>query len=318
MTEPGNLDFVVEPAFFLKNIETPAGRTFIGYRAPLRLRYRPHEQVFLEAGAQAGHNYGDDKSLDASAPLLRLVYEPAPDVYLIAGSLIRTHPIHDALYDDTLIFQRDREEGIQVRADRQRLKQDLWLNWKVRETDTRSEQLDVGSVTQARFGNLHLDGQVLWVHTGGQRNFPHIIEHNLNFLAGGSYGFSPGGAARDFRIGGYYLSDMNIPDRDTAEPETKGRGVEGRVTLELNPAEGFLLQVFGAYFRGDDLNAREGDPLYRKDRYSQLGANLLMRLPAGLRLEFGVTVHYFDHGFESMQQLYLTWGKAFTLLTGIR
>jgi hypothetical protein len=100
-TQTGNLDFVFEATFFLNNLELPdVGRTFIGYRAPLRFRYRPHEEITLEAGAQIGQNFGDEEALDAIDPLLRLVYEPVDAIYAIAGSLISTHPIHDALFDD--------------------------------------------------------------------------------------------------------------------------------------------------------------------------------------------------------------------------
>jgi hypothetical protein len=137
------LDLVFETTFFLKNLEIVDlpidGETFIGYLAPLRLRYRAHEQLTLEAGAVLGHNFGDDKDIDESEPLFRLVYEPSRDVFIIAGTIIRTHPVHEALYDDVNAFRQIAEQGFQLRSDLQWLKEDIWINWKVRETSIRSE-----------------------------------------------------------------------------------------------------------------------------------------------------------------------------------
>lgn len=316
-TEAGGIDLVVEAAFFSKNLEIPDGRTYIGYLAPIRLRYRPNERLTLEAGALLGRNYGDDRELDVTEPLLRLAYEPIDAAYLIAGSLIRTHPIHDALFDDAWAFGRNAEHGLQIRVDGRRLKEDLWLNWKVRETERRSEKFDFASVTQLRFGGLWLDGQLFWVHTGGQLNNPddpllHVVDHNIGFLGGGSYGLGP------LRVGGYYLYDKDIPDADSGQKKSTGSGIEGRVAYDAKPAEWLDLTLFGSHFAGDGLLCRLGDPLYGKDEYSQLGANLLFGPMAGLRVEFGIAVQYYDGSPEHTEQLHILWGKGFKVARAVK
>lgn len=337
MTRPGSLDLVVESAFFTKNLEIltevkdiEVGRTYTGYRAPIRLRYRPHERVTLEGGVSLGHNYGDDDDLDAAEPVLRLVYEPLENLYIVTGTLIRTHPAHDALYDDaialrghdTLLPARDLDEGLQIRLNREQFKSDTWINWRVRETTGRPEEFDMGSVNQFRLGGIYIDGQLLWVHTGGQQNNPndppaHKVEHNLGLLGGASYGISAGPLLKDIRIGGYYIHDSDSPDNESGIADTEGSGFEGRITADVFPKDNFNLHLFGSYFKGDDLLCRQGDPLYRLDEYAQVGTNLLFRLPAGgggLALEFGLALQALEGSLEHTEQLYLTWGKAFTLI----
>jgi hypothetical protein len=319
----GSLDLVAETLFFMKNLEFPdIGRTFIGYRAPLRFRYRAHDSLTLEAGVNLGHNYGDEDQLYATDPLVRLVFEPTQDVYVVAGSLISTHPIHDALFDDAYVYQQGAEQGLQLRVDGRRFKQDLWVNWKQRETATRPEKLDFGSVSQWRNGGFWLDGQLFGVHTGGQLNNPdnpvaHVVDLNIGLLVGGSYGWRFEQRLREIRVGAYYLFDSDKPDPDSAQDNSTASGVELRVNFDTRPTENTDLNVFASYYNGDALLIREGDPLYRNKEYAQLGTSALFKLPAGLQVNLGFTLHYYDDTFGHSEEIYFSWARAFNLANGI-
>jgi len=313
------LDLVFETTFFLKNLEIVNlpidGETFIGFLAPLRFRYRAHEQLTLEAGAILGHNFGDDKGIDEAEPLFRLVYEPSRDVFIIAGTIIRTHPIHEALYDDVNAFRHVAEQGFQLRSDLRSLKEDIWINWKVRETPLRSERFEFGNSTEIRYKSLRLNGQLFWAHTGGQKNIENRLENNITLLAGGSYGISPSLLnISEIRIGGYYLHNYDYV-RD--QKETSGNGFEGRVMADIRLSDSTVMTLFGAYFSGDDLLPQQGDPLYTMDEYAQLGTNILFSLPAGLRIELGIVGQFVEDKFVHTEQLYLTWGRAFNLLRNL-
>ena len=179
----GTVEFVPELAVFMENIEkidTVRGRTFIGFFTPTRFRYRASEIVTVELGALLGHDFGDDNELDIAEPILRLVAEPIDDVYLVGGTILPTHWIHDALLDDTQRLQGN-EQGFQVRVDRETLKLDTWVNWRIRETRIRPEEFEIGTAFQLRpdaklLDGLQIDGQVFWSHVGGQQNDTNRVE----------------------------------------------------------------------------------------------------------------------------------------------
>lgn len=326
-TETGNLDFVAETTVYGKNLELIEvgvdGETFIGFFSPLRLRYRAHEQLTIEAGALIGYDFGDGENVDEIEPLLRLVYEHIEKTYIIGGTIIRTHAMHDALLDDTSAFNENAEQGLQFRADFDNFKQDLWINWRVRETSDISERFDTGTVSQFRTGNLWLDAQLLFRHTGGQQNIEDKVEHNIAWLAGGSYGFAHDVAIpfnttlEEIRIGGYFIADHEVPDDKSGLSSTDGAGFEGRIHFDIRPSRDIKVRIFGTYFKGDELLARAGDPLYGRDEYSQVGTNVLLNLPAGLRIEAGFAGQIIHGKFAHTEQFYLSWGKGFTLSRGL-
>ncbi|MFT5442524.1 MAG: hypothetical protein ACI8W3_001568, partial [Myxococcota bacterium] len=172
----GQVDFVVESAFYFKNMElfglddVAEGETLFGVLLPLRFRYRVDSRFQFELGALVGEDYGDGSRANVAEPLIRATFVATEKVYVVAGSLYSTHWIHDALVDDTNKLRGRGEQGVQLRVDRKRLKQDLWINWRVRETGVRAEEFEIASSNQARFfdESVHVDAHAIWSHAGGQ------------------------------------------------------------------------------------------------------------------------------------------------------
>jgi hypothetical protein len=328
MTDTGNLDFVFETTIFSKNLELfdlhpYEGQTYFGTLMPLRFRYRPHEQVTIEAGALLGYNFGDNNELEEIEPIIRMVYEPVRNAFFIAGTILRTHAMHDAVFDDAIAFKENAEQGLQFRMDLRDFKEDLWINWRLSETSRRSEKFDIGNVTQLRFGGLWIDAQFLWRHTGGQQNTENTVEHNMSYLFGGSYGFHPGAKVRalgmleEIRLVGSYIYDKDTPDDESDLDESTGSGYEARITFDIKPKKNIRVHLFGSYFSGDSLIARAGDPLYSFEDYAQAGTNIGFALPAGLRLEFGFAGQFVEDKFAHTGQIHISWGKGVTLFEGI-
>lgn len=327
MTKTGNLDLIVETTVYAKNLELVGvdieGETFIGSISPLRLRYRPHEQLTLEAGALLGYDFGDGGDYDEVEPILRIVYQPGAHTYAVAGTIIRTHSIHDALYDDSSAFNENAEQGFQFRADYDNFKQDFWINWRIREEETVSERFDTASVTQLLIGDFLIDAQLLLRHTGGQKNNEDRVDFNTVYLIGGSYGFWKERpipvlkTLEEVRVGAYYIGDHDSPDDQTSIDTTQGSGVEGSIVIRTKPSDDADVHIFGSYFSGDDLISRAGDPIYAKDEYIQMGSNLILHLSGGLMFELGVVGQFIDGTFTHTEQMYFTWGKGFTILKGM-
>jgi hypothetical protein len=314
----GTVEFVPELAVFMENIEkidTVRGRTFIGFFTPTRFRYRASEIVTVELGALLGHDFGDDNELDIAEPILRLVAEPIDDVYLVGGTILPTHWIHDALLDDTQRLQGN-EQGFQVRVDRETLKLDTWVNWRIRETRIRPEEFEIGTAFQLRpdaklLDGLQIDGQVFWSHVGGQQNDTNRVEHNLSFMGGGTWGCAaPFGVdwIEDLRVGAHYF---HVLDDGRNRNFSTGRGWEAVASLDTQPWERVGVRVHASYFDGDEFVALRGDPLYRLGDYSQVGGTVITELPGALRLEGGVVFQYGQGVFNGSFLIKLVWGQAF-------
>ena len=327
MTKTGNVDLVMETTIYAKNLELVHvgidGETFIGSLTPLRLRYRPHEQLTLEAGALLGYDFGDGSDYDEIEPILRLVYQPGANRYVVAGTIIRTHSIHDALYNDAAAFTENTEQGFQFRADYDNFKQDFWINWRIREEENVSERFDTASVTQLRIGNFLIDAQLLLRHAGGQKNNEDKVEYNTAYLFGGSYGFLQGvtipvlKVLEEVRIGANFIGSSDDPDDQSSLSASDGNGIEGTIVFRTKPEKDMIVNIFGSYFNGNDLIARAGDPIYAKDEYTRIGTNIVLNLPAGLKFELGVVGQFIDGTFAHTEQMYFSWGKGFTIFKGI-
>jgi hypothetical protein len=130
------------------------GQPYFGFLTHVRFRYRLHDRVTIEAGALLGYDFGDNDELRGIEPIIRMVYEPVRNAFFIAGTIMRTHAMHDAIYDDAIAFRENAEQGLQFRADLETFKEDLWINWRLSETSARSEKFDIGNVTKLRLGDL--------------------------------------------------------------------------------------------------------------------------------------------------------------------
>jgi hypothetical protein len=319
-TDVGNLDIVAESVFFGKNLEYGGkidGQTFIGFLAPVRLRYRVHEQITFEAGAVLGHNYGDINSLDIIEPIVRLVYEPWRNSYVVAGTIIPTHWIHDALLDDVQKFLEPAEQGFQFRIDRKYLKNDTWINWRVREGELNSEQFEVGTSAQVQWRGLRVDLQGINEHTGGQLNSLHNTLNQTAGYVGGSLGtedtnwFDKNSWMQEIRFHGGFLVSRNDELADK-----HGTGWEMGAYADLKVSERATLRPFASYFRGDNFVSPRGDILYSSYKSNpQYGVDAVFRLPAALCAEIGFTVHPNVEDLNYSFQVNLVWGRGFKILS---
>ncbi len=314
----GRVDLVVESAFYFKNMElfgldVVEGETLFGFLLPLRFRFQAHERLRIELGALLGEDFGDDNRLNVAEPLVRLAYSAADDVHVIAGTLYPTHWIHDALIDDTNKLRGRAEQGVQFRVDGDRLKQDLWINWHIRETSVRAEEFEIASSSQVRLMEdlLRLDAQALWSHAGGQISVDERLEHNLTFMTGASVGGGIGCwgvCVEQLRVAGrffYSIKSGRGIDRDT------GNGWETALSARMPLGESAHGTIHASYFEGNDLLQERGDPLYRIDRYAQLGGSLLFRPLPGLGIETGILGQWTDDELNFTYTVNFVWGQAF-------
>lgn len=316
--EIGRVDFVVEAAFYFKNkeifgLDEVEGETLFGVLLPLRFRYRAHERLQFEVGVVLGEDFGDSERFNVAEPLVRLGYSPTPLVHLVAGTIYPTHWIHDGLVDDTNKLRGRAEQGLQVRVDRTRLKQDLWINWRVRETGVRAEEFEIASSNQLRLfqERLWLDYHMIWNHAGGQITASDRLEQNLSFMTGGSIGKQSRcdpGCLDELRLAGRYF--YSIKSGRGISRET-GSGWEVSMVLMRPVSQTIRGRLHTSYFEGNQFLGERGDPLYRLDRYAQLGGSLLFRPLPGLGIETGILGQWTDSELNYTYSVNFVWGQAF-------
>ena len=317
-TDVGNVDLIVEAAVFFKNHELIdlgliEGETFYGAIVPLRARWAPTKNVTIELGAELAQNFGDDNSLETIEPIIRIVAEPADNIFVIGGTILPTHWSHQALFDDVNKFRRNAEQGLQFRADLPYWKQDLWLNWRVREEAIDAEEFELGNSTQFRFfdDTLRLDGQVHWTHAGGQISSSDRLENNLIALFGASAGVHEPmnmDNVKDLRLGANYIMSS---DDSRVTPKIDGNGYEVYAESVIATGEENALHLRLSWFEGDDFIARRGDPLYSLEQYGQIGATHIWKVGENLNLEVGGVVQQTDDVTNWSASVNLTFGTAF-------
>lgn len=315
---PGELQLAVETTVFLKNLELSGnkrkdleGETFVGFLAPMRLRYGLGETTTVELGAVLGHNFGDDDGLDVAEPLVRLVVQPSDGVFVVGGTLVSTHWIHEALLDDVKIFRESVDQGLQLRVDKESFKGDYWLNWRVRERDDRREQFEVGLANQVRIGALRVDGQAFVHHQGGQQNSLGGKENNVAALGGLSLGLFRTDAGSEVRLSSHALWNENDSD---FRADNQGRGIESRLEWTLAGGDGGVaVRTHVSHFSGEDMRTERGDPLYTADDYSQLGASALFDVGDGVQIETALVLQLVESELNYTFQIYVTAAEVFSL-----
>jgi len=313
-----HLDFAVETVLFFKNLEivnqnSLDGETYFGVIAPLRLRYRAAEAFTIEGGVILGQNFGDRSSFDTVQPLVRLAYELTENVFLIGGTILPTHTMNDALLDDVRVFDDPAEQGIQFRVNGEFFKQDLWLNWRIRENQRTAEEFEIGSSSRFLVEGWTFDAQLLWDHVGGQQNNTMRVENNLAADLGASWGSGFGkhhSTWLDEVRGGLY----GLVSYDDITAST-GTGVDVFLRADFSPTDKTFIRAEVAQFFGDGFVARHGDPLYQFDSYTRVGADSIVQLDGNVRLEVGGVLQLVDSEANWSLQFNFVWNGAFPIPT---
>lgn len=276
-----------------------SNRTFAGqYLAPV-LRYTPFQRLNLDAGIFVGLPVGATQPFHTVQPILAAEYEFLPDISLVAGTIKRNHPFADAVFDDATLFSRPIEQGFQVLVNRPHYQQDLFISWNQIETFQKAEQFDVGYAGRAVYGNVALNGQVYWAHSGGAQfseartffgvGIPRDRPASNNFVAavGPELLLEPGrywsslAWLKEIDVMALYLTSQSEPT-SIAQPIVRGRGYLLSAGLNIDGWRPYI-----NFWRGEDFVSDRGDPIYAAAHFTEFGLLRDFQLPAGFSLRVG-------------------------------
>jgi len=182
---------------FMKNLEHTSidefneGETFIGDQMKTFFRYIPIKGLTIESGAFLGIPFGDSDRVNPKEPVISFHLDFGPGMRITAGTIDRRHPLLEAFFDDDQDYTDPIEQGFQLKGENDRLRQDLWISWEEKETDSMSELFPVGNLTRVSARGVMLEGQIYWVHHGGQKSEQDLVFNNISMAAGVGYSLYP-------------------------------------------------------------------------------------------------------------------------------
>lgn len=328
------LSLVIENQTYLYNRELgkevdarvqAEGFTLIGNLNKTFFRYEIKKGLRVEAGVLWNFEFGEDNVPDEVDPVISLHYAFAPDWLLTAGTIDRNHPLHDAFFNDDLRYIEPIEQGFQIKADSKHIRQDLWLSWEKRETSTRREKFSLGNVTQLKAGGFMLEGQVYWVHLGGQQNSGPGVFNNLSLGVGGGYTYRPehsAGSSGWLDEIGFTVHHLRNSDDPPTLPMVEDEGMAYRAFVTV-----WDTYVYYQHWRGGSINFNsprgditmpgmalaKGDPLYRVRIHDEVGVVKTWQLADEVTATVDLRAQFLLGRFQPIMALNFTWRPEFPL-----
>ncbi|MCH8208753.1 MAG: hypothetical protein IIA62_06865 [Nitrospinae bacterium] len=278
------LHFIVENETFVKNIERKdvpevepreilEGHTPIGDIVKPYFHYQINKRASVDAGALIHLPFGLEGKVLTVDPVLAFHYRLSPTWRYTFGTIDREHPILDALIDDIRAYDDPIEQGFQLQADNKLIRQDLWIDWAIREDPITRENFTIGNYTQIKAGGFMVDGQFLWFHSGGQRNTADGVENNLSYALGTGFSLYPKKLSPSF----HFLEELGFTvhyvsakdDPSGIDPVQEEQGFLGKI----------FLKAFDIYFHvliwdggSNNFVVPRGDPIYRFEEFQEIMA----------------------------------------------
>ncbi len=301
------------------------GFTLIGNLTKSFFRYEIKKGLRIEAGVLWNFEFGEDNVPDEVDPVISLHYAFAPGWLFTAGTIDRNHPLHDAFFNDVLRYREPIEQGFQFKTNTKHLRQDIWLSWEERETATQREKFSYGGYSQVKAGGFMLDGQVYWVHLGGQKNSGPGVFNNLSLGLGGGYTYRPdkiGGGPGWLDEIGFTVHHLRNTDDPPALPEVTENGTAYRAFLTV-----WDTYIYYQHWRGGSLNFNsprgditmpgealaKGDPLYRARIYEEVGIVKTWQLADEVIATIDLRAQFLLGRFQPIMAFNITWRPEFPL-----
>ena len=301
------------------------GFTLIGNLSKPYFRYKLSKEVHIQAGILWNFEFGENDQPDEVDPVIALHYDFAEGWRFTAGTIDRNHPLHDALFNDVLRYREPIEQGFQFKGNTQHLRQDLWLNWEELETTTKREKFSIGDYTQLKAGGFMVDGQVYWVHLGGQQNSGPGVFNNLSFGAGAGYTYRPENSGdtsswlKEIGFTVHYLQNIDDPP-DSIKVDDEGMAYRAFLTV-------WDTYIYYQHWRGGslDFNSPRGDvtmpgealskgePMYRARIYDEVGVAKTWQLADEVTATVDLRGQFLLGRFQPLMVFNVTWRPEFPL-----
>ncbi len=325
------LALVIENQTYFYNVEhtnidiIDDGFTLTGNISKIFFRYDLAEGLQVEVGGLLDLPFGEDDRLASGDPIIALHYGFAPGWQMTAGTIDRDHPLHDAFFDDTLRYTDPIEQGFQIKGDTRHIKQDLWIDWEERETANQREKFSLGNVTRLKAWGFMIEGQIYWVHLGGQKNSGPGVFNNLSLGAGAGYTYrhkKTSGSLNFLDEIGFSVHHLYNQDDPPALPTVDDEGLAVRAFATLWDTQFYYLNWDGGSQnfnspRGDvtqpGIPLAKGDPFYKASNFWEVGVAKTWELSDKVTVSVDLRGQFVLDQFEQIYAFNFTWRESFPL-----
>ncbi|WP_262245574.1 hypothetical protein [Parapedobacter soli] len=280
-------------------------QSILGIRIAPEIYFSLDSSHFLHTGINYLHEFGSRSTSDGNvSPTVYYNYKRQGHDFFI-GMFPRSGLLtgyHRAILNDTLQYYRPNVEGLLWRYTRKAFRQQLWIDWTSRQTETEREQFLVGASGRANIGIAHVSHQITLWHNAGSKSAAGVdsrpIRDNgvamvklgadlthLSFLD--SLDISGGGIVVFDRLRGVY--NWHIPKGFIADLYAEYR----------------KFFVANSFYSGESLPIVYGDRFYTSNRYNRLDIGWKPLQYKGLESQFTLSFHFTPGAVDNQQQFTL-------------
>jgi hypothetical protein len=303
------------------------GDTLFGAAGRLAGRIELNPRVTVTLGLFGNHRFGGD-GFDRLTPIASLALTrgrstlvfgtlPGPALPAAGPDEAGPHGLLPPIQRDNLFLERPYEAGLQWTRRAPRARHEAWLHWQRLNTARHRERFDAGVSGRATIGGpVALGFQAHVVHEGGQRFASGPVADSAAYALGAIVERRMGAFDRA-AIEAWAALARHVPDRETPERSTTGKGMFLRATAERAGWRGHLIVWRGCQYVKD-----EGDPNYQSVRldgsrvaptrdYTEAGLTRRFRPAPEVALELSARGHRiegrYNYSFRLLGRTTLAW-----------
>ncbi|MFC3196967.1 hypothetical protein ACFOET_05000 [Parapedobacter deserti] len=286
-------------------------QSILGMRIAPELIFSMDSAHFLHGGVNFLHEFGSVAAKDVVPTVYYNYRQQGHDFYI--GMFPRKDLLagyHRAILNDTLNYYRPNIEGLLWRYGNKIFRQQVWIDWTSRQTETEREQFMVGLSGRVNSGSLYLAHQITLWHDAGKKNNTDENETPVR----------DNGAAM-LKIG-IDLSELSFLD----SLDISGGGIVSydrlRSIYDWRTPKGVITDIYAEYrkifiantfYAGEGLDIAYGDRFYTSGLYDRLEIGWKPLQYKGLESQFTLSFHFTRGAVDNQQQFTLRYniGKLY-------
>jgi len=284
-------------------------QSILGIRFAPEIGLRIDSTHRIRAGINFLQEFGAKPFGERLLPILYYNYQKQGLSFYI-GTFPRYELLSDyprAILTDTLMYYRPNIEGLSLKYQHKQFKEQIWVDWTSRETQTDREQFMVGLSGRVGFGLFYFTHYLTMLHTANSLGQKYPLRDNFGGMLQVGVDLSERTALDSLTIGTGILASIDRL-RGVYDRSPKGAIVD----IHAAKKSFFLHNTF---YKGDAHDIAFGDRFYTKDTYDRLDLGWKPFRWNNLEAYFMFSLHFVPGAMSNQQviQLRYSLGDSYAL-----